>query len=120
MGKQKKYSIKRLQGNKNSFKFKIVKEKAEERKVVVNESNPLSFKILKLADPGFEIDATNHTAKDTHEPSSVKDSNKHQNDVEKCKVISPANTPKMASEAEQSNSENKEESKISDEITPTK
>ena len=60
------------------------------------------------------------TAGETNELSSVKDSNNHQNDVEKCKVVSPANIPKMASEAEQSKSENKEESKISDEISPTK
>ena len=118
--KQKKYSIKRLQGNKNSFKFKIVKEKAEQRKVVVNESNPMSFKILKLTDHGLEIDANNHTVEETYEPSSVKDSNKHQNDEEKCEVVSPANTPNMLSVIEQSKSENKEENKISDEISPTR
>ena len=89
--RQKKFSIKRLQEGKNSFKFKIVKEKSEERKIIVSESNPLSFKIVKLAEAGFKADVTKQTHIDTHKSPSNEDNKNNDNGEETCSTVKTAN-----------------------------
>ena len=66
-------------------------EGAEERKIVVSESNPLSFKIVKLAEAGFKTDVTKQTHIDTHKSPCNEDNKNNDNGEKTCSIVKTAN-----------------------------
>merc|ERR1712202_119484 len=83
--KKEKYAIKRLNESSSQFKFQLVKKKADSRKVIFDQTNPFSFKIVKETNT-VERNNTNTYVNETNPTVVEKDSTKKENPVgkEKC------------------------------------
>ena len=99
--KQRKYSMKRteiqkLQEGKKSFTLVIKKERAEERKVVSNDSNPMSFKIVKLLEESNESHVPDpmvvETQEEVFDENNKKDENEQKADIP-IETIHPSKVP---------------------------